>query len=503
MTSSLFTLLHERYMRAPGRTALDTPGREPLSFEALDQCAGRFARALADSGVRRGDRVIVQIDKSPEAVCVYLACLRGGFAYLPLNTAYRPAEVEYFLDDATPAAVVCRPAEHDTMRALAGARGIERVYTMDADGAGTLTEAARGLDALPPADVGHDDIAAILYTSGTTGRPKGAMLTHRNLSANAVALHQAWGWRDGDVLLHALPLFHVHGLFVACHCALLNASTMIMLPRFDAGEVLEAMPRATVFMGVPTFYTRLLNDPHLDAERCRGMRLFTCGSAPLLEQTFEDFRERTGHTILERYGMTETGMNTSNPLDGPRRPGTVGLPLPGVSVRIVDDSGNEVPDGTVGELQVRGDNVFPGYWNKPEANKESFTGDGWFITGDLARIEPDGYVAIVGRAKDMIISGGYNVYPKEVERRIDDIPGVSESAVIGVPHADFGEAVTAVVVRDGSGGNPTEQSIIAALKEVLANYKVPKRVVFVDALPRNAMGKVQKNLLRQEYSPTV
>jgi len=500
MSSNLFTLLRERYMRAPGRTALDAPGREPLSFEALDRHAGRIARALADSGVRRGDRVVVQIDKSPEAECVYLACLRGGFAYLPLNTAYRPAEVEYFLDDATPAAVVCRPAERETMRALAGARGIERVHTMDADGAGTLTDAARGLDPLPPADLADDDIAAILYTSGTTGRPKGAVLTHRNLGANALALHQAWGWREGDVLLHALPLFHVHGLFVACHCALLNASTMILLPRFEAGAVLDAMPRATVFMGVPTFYTRLLSDPRLDTDCCRGMRLFTCGSAPLLEQTFEAFRERTGHTILERYGMTETGMNTSNPLDGPRRPGTVGPPLPGVSARVVDDSGKEVPAGNVGELQVRGDNVFPGYWNKPEATKESFTDDGWFVTGDLARIEPDGYVAIVGRAKDMIISGGYNVYPKEIERRIDDISGVAESAVIGVPHADFGEAVTAVVVRDAGQTEPSEQSILTALREVLANYKVPKRVHFVDELPRNAMGKVQKNVLREQFS---
>jgi malonyl-CoA/methylmalonyl-CoA synthetase len=500
MRNNLFSLLHRRYMRAPERVAIDTPGRTPLSFAELDDLAARIARALADGGLVAGDRVVVQVDKSPEALCVYLACLRAGFIYLPLNTAYRPAELEYFLDDASPRAVVCRPEACEIMEGLAARRGAGQVYTLDDAGGGTLCRSARGLASMPVADLDGDAVAAILYTSGTTGRPKGAMLTHRNLSANALALHQAWGWREGDVLLHALPLFHIHGLFVACHCALLNASTMIALPRFDADSVLDALPRATVFMGVPTFYTRLLANPRLDAGRCRGMRLFTCGSAPLLEQTFEAFHARTGHAILERYGMTETGMNTSNPLDGPRRPGTVGPPLPGVSVRVVDDSGAEAPTGTIGVLQVRGDNVFAGYWNKPDANAESFASDGWFITGDLARIEPDGYVAIVGRAKDMIISGGYNVYPKEIEGRIDEISGVVESSVIGIPDADFGEAVTAVVVRASGREDLTEQSVIAALKEVVANYKIPKRVHFVDELPRNAMGKVQKNVLRERYS---
>jgi malonyl-CoA/methylmalonyl-CoA synthetase len=329
------------------------------------------------------------------------------------------------------------------------------------------------------------------------------MITHRNLAANGLALHRAWGWRPGDVLLHALPIFHVHGLFVACHTALLNASKMLFLPRFDPGAVLRALPQATVFMGVPTYYTRLLAEPALDEAACRQIRLFTCGSAPLLPQTFHEFQRRTGHTILERYGMTETGMNTSNPLDGPRRPGTVGPPLPGVAVRIVDDRDRDVAVGEVGQLLVRGDNVFPGYWRMPEKNAEEFTARGEFRTGDLARMGSDGYLSIVGRAKDLIISGGLNIYPKEIESYLDKLDGVLESAVIGVPHADFGEAVVAVVVARPGGPAPTEAGLVTTLREQIAGFKVPKRVVVVPELPRNTMGKVQKNLLRDRCAAEI
>jgi malonyl-CoA/methylmalonyl-CoA synthetase len=386
------------------------------------------------------------------------------------------------------------------MRELARPLGLLHVYSLDADGQGTLTEACRPVDGdYDVRDVAPDDTAVLLYTSGTTGRPKGAMLTHANLATNALALHRAWGWRPDDVLLHALPLFHIHGLFVACHCVLLNGTRMILLPKFDVAAVMQSLPRATVFMGVPTFYTRLLANQDFGRETCRHMRLFTSGSAPLLTQTFEEFRARTGHEILERYGMTETGMNTSNPLDGPRRPGTVGRPLPGVSLRIVNDSDETLPTGEVGQIQVKGANVFKGYWRQPEKTAEEFTADGYFRTGDLARLNDDGYVSIVGRAKDLIISGGLNIYPREIESYLDKIDGLLESAVIGVPHPDFGEAVIAVVVRNPEGANLTEAGVITALKNRIAGFKVPKRVFFVPELPRNTMGKVQKNLLRERY----
>jgi malonyl-CoA/methylmalonyl-CoA synthetase len=346
-------------------------------------------------------------------------------------------------------------------------------------------------------------VAVILYTSGTTGRPKGAMITHRNLAANGLALHRAWGWQPGDVLLHALPIFHIHGLFVACHTALLNASTMLFLPKFDAGTVLRLLPQATVFMGVPTYYTRLLAEPGLNKDTCRHMRLFTCGSAPLLPQTFQEFEQRTGHAILERYGMTETGMNTSNPLAGERRPGTVGRALPGVALRIVDDQDRDVARGEVGQLLVKGDNIFKGYWRLPEKTAEEFTADGYFRTGDLARMDADGYVAIVGRAKDLIISGGLNIYPKEIENYLDKLDGVLESAVIGVPHPDFGEAVVAVLVPRPGAPGPTEAGVVTTLKGQIAGFKIPKRVFVVPELPRNTMGKVQKNLLRDRYAAEI
>ena len=500
MPDNFYALLAGRFLPHAGRLCLETPDGERYTYGALDEESARYAQLLGVLGLQRGDRVAVQVEKSPAALFFYLGCLRAGLIYVPLNSAYRDLELEHFLDDAEPALVVCAPERLDALRMLTAARGIAALHTLDAAGRGSLYEAARACN--PRADVeavSGEDNAVILYTSGTTGRPKGAMITHRNLASNATTLHQAWEFRDGDVLLHALPIFHIHGLFVACHTALLNASNMLFLPKFDAGAVIALLPRATVFMGVPTYYTRLLAEPAFGREACRNMRLFTCGSAPLLSQTFHEFRERTGHTILERYGMTETGMNTSNPLDGDRLPGTVGPPLPGVQVRVVDNQDHDLPAGETGQLLVKGENVFKGYWRLPEKTAEEFTADGFFRTGDLARRDANGYVAIVGRAKDLIISGGFNIYPKEIEGYLDKLDGVLESAVIGAPHPDFGEAVIAVLVRKPEGVALTEAGVIVTLKSQIAGFKVPKRVFFADTLPRNAMGKVQKNLLRERY----
>lgn len=500
MNANLYALLHDRFESAAEQPAVETGDGRVLTYAGLDRATARYARFLGDLGIARAARVAVQAEKSVEALLFYLGCLRAGATYLPLNPAYRRAELGHFLADARPSLVVCDPAMLDEMRTLSHAHRVDHLYTLDCNGAGSLRDAAANIEPrFTTADLTADAPAVILYTSGTTGRPKGAIITHRNLTANATALVQTWGWRRDDVLLHALPLYHIHGLFVACHCALLGASKIIFVSKFDAKRVLDLLPRATVFMGVPTFYTRLLAEPALDAERCRGMRLFISGSAPLLTQTFEDFRRRTGHTILERYGMTETGMNTSNPLDGECRPGTVGRALPGVSLRVVDASDRDVAVGDIGQLLVKGDNVSPGYWGMPERRADDFTADGYFRTGDLARMDADGYVAIVGRAKDLIISGGLNVYPKEVESYLDRLAGVAESAVIGVPHPDFGEAVVAVVVA-AAGAQLTESAVIQRLKTDIAGFKVPKRVVFVETLPRNAMGKVQKNILRERYA---
>jgi len=501
MSHNFFNLIAARLKGHLADASLETPGGERYSFADLQAESARYAQLFSTLGLRPGDRVAVQVDKSPAALFAYLGCLRAGLVYLPLNTAYRDLEIEYFLQDAEPGLVICAPDRLAALQPLALKHNVAHLLTLDADGRGTIYDAARDC----PADfancaVADDDVAVILYTSGTTGRPKGAMITHGNLAANALALHKAWGWREGDVLLHALPIFHIHGLFVACHCALLNASKMLFLTKFDVGEVLRTLPQATVFMGVPTYYTRLLANPEFGKDACRNMRLFTCGSAPLLPQTFQEFHARTGHTILERYGMTETGMNTSNPLDGPRLPGTVGPPLPGVAVRVVDAQGNDVATGDVGELLVKGENVFKGYWRMPEKTAEEFTADGYFHTGDLARLDNAGYVSIVGRAKDLIISGGFNVYPKEIESYIDKLDGVVESAVIGVPHPDFGEAVVAVVVtRTTDDKGLAEADIISTLKNKIAGFKVPKRVFLVKELPRNTMGKVQKNLLREKH----
>lgn len=502
--ANIYACFAEHFPVDPGSVFLETPAGDRYSYAQLQRESARYARFLTGLGLAPGDRVMVQVEKSPLALFFYLACLRAGLVYVPLNTAYRQSEIEYFLDDAAPRFVLCDPESLTMVRSAAAHRGITQVETLDASACGTLPEAAAGVpDDFGVALVSDDDTAVILYTSGTTGKPKGAMITHRNLAANGLALTRAWGFRPDDVLLHALPIFHIHGLFVACHCVLLSGASMLFLPRFDAADITRWLPRATVFMGVPTYYTRLLAQPDIGADACRHMRLFTCGSAPLLPQTFEEFRARTGHTILERYGMTETGMNTSNPLDGERRAGTVGLPLAGVSLRIVDANGRAVTDGEVGELQVKGNNVFKGYWRQPDKTRQEFTADRYFRTGDLARRDPDGYLAIVGRAKDLVISGGLNVYPKEIEICLDKLDGVIESAVIGLPHPDFGEAVAAVVVRATGREDLTEPVIIAALKENIAGFKVPKRIFFAKELPRNAMGKVQKNILRERFGADV
>ena len=499
--ANLYTLLRGRFPADSEATCLELADGTCVSYGEIDARSGRLAGLLENLGVVPGDRVLVQVGKSPEAVVLYLACLRAGAIFLPLNTAYTAREVEYFLGDAEPRLVVCDPRAEAELAPLAQQVNA-MLLTLDTVGGGTLM----GLDQEAPASDlvvprAGDDLAAILYTSGTTGRSKGAMLSHANLASNALVLHEYWGWRQGDVLIHALPIFHVHGLFVALHTALLNGSPMLWLEKFDADAIIARLPRATVLMGVPTFYVRLLEDPRLDRDLVGNMRLFVAGSAPLLEETFNAFEERTGHRILERYGMTEAGMITSNPYDGDRLAGTVGYFLPGVSGRVADEQGNEVARGEPGVLEIRGPNVFRGYWRMPEKTAEEFRADGHFITGDVATMAEDGRISIVGRAKDLVISGGYNVYPKEIELLIDAIPGVRESAVIGVPHPDFGEAVTAVVVRDGST-ELDEARVQSALAGELAKFKQPKRVYFVEELPRNTMGKVQKNQLREVYAAT-
>lgn len=500
--ANLYALFQKHFPKDLSTPALVVPGGEAVTYGQLNDLSARMARVLSDLGVNKGDRVAVQVDKSIQAVALYLACLRAGAVYLPLNTAYTPAEVAYFVSDAEPAVLMCRPQAEDGLRdVLADVKDLH-ILTMDDKGKGPLLDQAQ--NAAPKteiAEVQSEDLAAILYTSGTTGRSKGAMLSHENLASNATALHEMWGWREGDVLIHALPIFHVHGLFVALHCALLNGSKMWFLPKFDADQVLELMPSSTVLMGVPTFYTRLVDHPGLTRDASANMRLFVAGSAPLLAETFEAFETKTGHRILERYGMTETGMITSNPLNGERLPATVGYPLPGVVVRVADEDGTLLNAGEIGVLEVKGPNVFSGYWRMPEKTASEFRDDGWFITGDVAQMSDDGRVSIVGRAKDMIISGGYNVYPKEIEAIIDEMDGIKESAVVGVPHPDFGEAVTAVVVCE-DGADVDEKTVQACVQNDLARFKHPKRVFIVDELPRNTMGKVQKNILRDTYANT-
>ena len=496
MNANLYALFASHFPAGKEMPCMVVPGGPVIHYDELDALSARIAHALVAAGCQPGDRIAVQADKHWQVLPLYLAALRAGLVYLPLNTGYQKSELAYFFGDAEPRVVVCRP---EMLGVIATIAKDSTVLTLDANG-GELGDRARDQpDVFDVVSRAPDDLAAILYTSGTTGRAKGAMLTHRNLASNALALVDAWGFTRGDVLLHALPVYHVHGLFVAVHCALLSGSRMLWLSKFDAHEVTSLLPKATVMMGVPTFYTRLLTEPAFGRDAVRNIRLFVSGSAPLLPETFREFEERTGHRILERYGMSETGMNTSNPVRGPRIAGTVGPPLPGVDIRIVGADSERCAPGDIGSIEVRGPNVFHGYWRMPEKTREEFTSDGYFRTGDMGTWTPEGHVAIVGRAKDLIITGGLNVYPKEIEERIDALEGVVESAVIGLPDTDFGEAVTAVVVAR-SGHSLTEAAIIGALKGEIASFKVPKRVFFVADLPRNAMGKVQKRTLREQFA---
>jgi malonyl-CoA/methylmalonyl-CoA synthetase len=497
-SENLFSHFENQFQRGGPAELLRTSDGQSQSWTDIDQHSAQMAGALHDFGAMPGDRVSVQVQKSPDNLCLYLACLRAGLVYHPLNMAYTAAELDYFLENAEPRIVICDTAREKEVTPIARKVGA-RLMTLDQDGSGSLNDAAAGaprhFETVPRA---ADEMAALLYSSGTTGVPKGIMLTHRNLLSNAETLVRAWGFTAADRLLHTLPIFHVHGLFVALGCVFLSGASMYWLNAFDASAVVRALPQCSVMMGVPTYYTRLLGEAQFTRYVAAGMRLFISGSAPLLEETFHAFEARTGHRILERYGMTETNMNTSNPLDSLRKPGTVGPPLPGVEVRIADDAGEILGIGHIGNLQVRGPNVFNSYWKLPEKTAQDFTTDGFFDTGDKGLIDEDGYVAIVGRAKDVVITGGLNVYPREVELFLDELPGVKESAAIGVPHSDFGEAVVAVVVSE-PGAGVSEDGIIAACRGQLANFKVPKRVLMVDELPRNSMAKVQKNLLRTTH----
>ena len=473
------------------------PGGTTLTHADFLARANRFANALAQRGVAPGDRLAVQLTKSADALALYAACIKAGIVFLPLNTAYTASELDYFISNSGAALFVCDPGTEATLTPIAEGHGIS-VMTLGTAGEGSLAALADAAEArFAPVPRASDDLAALLYTSGTTGRSKGAMLTQENLLSNASALLDCWHFTADDVLLHALPIFHAHGLFVATNLSLLAGGAMIFLPKFEIEAVLAALPEATAMMGVPTFYTRLLDEPRFTRDLVRHMRVFISGSAPLLAETHLRFEERTGHRILERYGMTETSMNSSNPYDGERRAGTVGFPLPGVEIRVTDGE-NELPAGEIGTVEVRGPNVFKGYWQMPEKTAEEMRGDGFFITGDLGRIDADGYLHIVGRGKDLVISGGYNVYPKEVELLLDEQPGVLESAVIGAPHPDFGESVVAVLVPE-AGAEIDLDAVRAALGEKLARFKQPRHYVVLDALPRNTMGKVQKNILREQY----
>ncbi|MGI9400683.1 MAG: malonate--CoA ligase [Rhizobiaceae bacterium] len=471
-----------------------------LTYAHFLAIAGRYSNVFRNIGIGVGDRVVLQAAKSPQALAIYAACAKSGAVFLPLNTAYTASEVEYFVRDSEAGLLICDPGSAAELSPITESTGT-RLLTLDGAGQGSFAElAATQSHDFVTVDRGEDDLAAILYTSGTTGRSKGAMLTHKNLLSNAQALVECWRFNADDVLLHALPIFHTHGLFVATNVLLMAGGSIIFQSSFNLDEIIDALPNATSMMGVPTFYTRILSDPRFDHDLVDHMRLFTSGSAPLLAETHNEFEARTGHRILERYGMTETNMNTSNPYDGERRAGTVGFPLPEVDLRICEsESGEEVEKGNIGVIEVKGPNVFKGYWNMPEKTAEEFRDDGYFITGDLARLDDDGYVQIVGREKDLIISGGYNIYPKELELLIDDLPGVLESAVIGVPHAAFGEGVVAIIVPQSQKALD-EGELANALNGKIARFKQPKRIVVLEELPRNTMGKVQKNVLRERFA---
>ncbi|WP_395075994.1 AMP-binding protein, partial [Hyphococcus sp.] len=484
---NFFAALRDSYAASLNKPFLTLPDSKTFTYGDLDHLSARMACALLSAGAKPGDRIVVQVEKSAENVSLYLGAMRAGLVYVPLNTAYTAGEVAYFLDDAAPSIFVCSPEKEPALKEAA--QNVNRVFTLGASYDGTLIDELE--KATPYAEIERrtqDDLAVILYTSGTTGRSKGAMLTHENLSSNAKTLNALWRFSGDDVLLHALPIFHIHGLFVALHTAMLSACEIIFLPKFDAALVRATMSRATVIMGVPTFYTRLLSEPEFGPDDCTQMRLFISGSAPLTIETFQAFKARTGHTILERYGMSEAGMIASNPLDGDRIAGTVGFALPGVCIRIAGDA--------PGEVEVKGPNICAGYWNKPDKTAEAFTTDGWFKTGDVGVIDDDGRLSLVGRDKDLIIAGGFNIYPIEIEQILDAVPGVAESAVIGAPHTDMGEGVVAVMVADGAA--PDENALTNALA-ALAKFKRPRRFFWIDGLPRNAMGKVQKQILREQF----
>jgi len=511
---NLFSALRAAFPSDLSATAVETDEGLLYSWQDLDRATAMMANLLQSLDLPEGSRVAVQVEKSVEAMMLYLATLRAGYVFLPLNTAYQSAEIEYFIGNAEPAVVVCSPANFGWVSKIAFKAGTQHVFTLGDDRTGSLLDrAAHHSDQHQVVPRQADDLAAILYTSGTTGRSKGAMLTHGNMLSNALTLKDYWGWTRtggpdgrGDVLIHALPIFHVHGLFVAIHGALINGSKMIWMAKFDPRRAIGYMARATVFMGVPTLYVRMLAEPGLNKAAVQHMRLFIAGSAPLLIETFTEWQQRTGHTILERYGMSETAMLTSNPYAADsryaaqteRRGGTVGFPLPGVLLRVRGDDGQDLPVGEIGGIQVKGPNVFKGYWRMPEKTAEEFTADGYFKTGDVGKVDERGYVTIVGRSKDLIISGGYNVYPAEIEGYINEMAGVAESAVVGVPHPDFGEVGVAVVIVK-AGSQVVPEGVIADLKAKLANFKIPKKCFVVTELPRNTMGKVQKNLLRDQY----
>ena len=499
---NLFTQLRKR-ITTPNAVLVHSQKGHTVTYAEMINRSAQFAHALADLGVKKGDRVAAQIEKSVEAIWLYLACLRIGAIFLPLNTAYTDSELEYFISDAEPRVFVCCPKRYKAIAALAKLSGVAHIETLSAHQTGSLFESAHACSK-DFADVScdGDDLAAILYTSGTTGQPKGAMLTHNNLASNSETLVSSWNFTSHDVLLHALPIFHTHGLFVATNVTLLAGASMHFHSGFNVAAVLAALPQVTVMMGVPTYYIRLLSSEELTKDLVDQMRLFVSGSAPLSPEIHRRFEQRTGHIILERYGMTETNMNTSNPYDGNRRAGTVGLPLPGVEIRVADPkTGEPMLNGQVGSIEIRGPNVFKGYWRKPEKTAAEFRDDGYFISGDLGFFDADGYLSISGREKDLIISGGFNVYPAEVENALDAIDGIKESAVIGVPHPEFGEGVTAVVVTT-TANTPHADDIKAALAKHLAGYKLPKKVLYIDTLPRNKMGKVQKKALRDRYQST-
>ncbi|MGY4509565.1 AMP-binding protein [Bradyrhizobium sp. USDA 3650] len=500
MTDANFYRLFETWLQLePTGAVFELETGQTLTREWLHVLSGRYANALRRSGCAAGDRVAVQLEKSAHAFALYLACLRAGFCYLPMNTAYRPAEMGYLLQDAQPA-VFFRGL---TAEALAGeiVPATTKAFTFGPQGEGTFAPVVELVDpTYRTIELSGTAPAALLYTSGTTGRPKGALISHGALSYSARTLSELWGFSASDVLLHTLPIFHSHGLFISFNVALASGARLLLQSKFDAADVLKALPRSTVFMGVPTYYHRLLTSPLLNSDRCRRVRLFVSGSAPLSVDVHGQFEARTGHRILERYGSTEAMILCSNPLEGERKPSSVGLPIPGVDLRI-SGSGDEVlKGGTIGMIQARGPGLFSGYWNRPDQTREEFTADGFFRTGDLGFVDDQGYVSITGRAKDLIISGGYNVYPAEIEAVIDEMPSVQESAVVGAPHPDFGECVVAFVIPSDKELPPAAGEVIQRVKDRLANYKVPKQVIIVNELPRNSMGKVMKKELRSSLA---